>query len=312
LKKISIWGKPMSKISNAVRTGSRLFKNIFPQALFVVSLVMLGSVKAQEFEAGNKIQVRIISTVNKNLSGLFEYSYKVISLPSSRQDIWNFLVVFNFPKDSIIRASAVLGWWGPDIPVNVEPPYWVSWTGPGSAKVKPGWSKDGFRFETSILPGITDFYTEGYHEAPNFPEGMAPDSIPGYTNLTPYGPGIVGKTVGPVLPPEPFVALAFLDTLASYKHQAASLGWVGQEEFLKQLNEKLEQSRDQLSKGHIKQARDKIEEFVKKLENEAKKTEKDQDKKNDKKWVTSEGHALLKFNAEYLIEKLDEQITKRK
>jgi hypothetical protein len=290
----------MSKISNPVKTGWRLFKRTFPQALFIVSVVTLGSLKAQEFEAGNKIQVQLMSTVNKNLSGLFEYGYKVISLPSSEQDIWNFLVVFNCPKDSIIRAYAVLDWWGPDIPVDVEPPYWVSWTGPGSAKVKPGRSKDGFRFETSILPGITDFYAEGHHDAPNFPEGMAPDSIPGYDDLTPYGPGIVGKTVGPVLPPTPFVALAFLDTLISYKHQAFALGWIKNQGIVQSLNAKLDNAKAQLNRNNKTAARNTLQAFL----NEVEALWKGEEHPYGGKQITSEAYALLKFNAEYLVSKL--------
>jgi hypothetical protein len=61
--------------------------------------------------------------------------------------------------------------------------------------------KGNIIMKSESLPGMIQFYVEGEHPFPNFPEFMAPDSIPGYDNLTPYGRGIVGKTVGPVLPP---------------------------------------------------------------------------------------------------------------
>ncbi|MBM3301250.1 MAG: hypothetical protein FJY85_15015 [Deltaproteobacteria bacterium] len=267
--------------------------------------------RCQDIEARNKIDVTVKATVLQEKTGLFSFGYVVHSSLSSRQQVWDFRVIFRFDPRLLDSVSTPDRWQEPMIPVE-GPPFWVAWVALREQKLKPGESKEGFFLETGVLPGVTEFYAEGYAPPPNFPEGMAEDSIPGYDDLTPYGPGVVGKTVGPVLPPDPFVAADFLDTLASYKHQAAALRWVGQEGFLNQLDEKLDQARDQLAKGHTKQARDKVEEFVKKLEHEAKKTEKDQDKKNDKKWVTSEGYALLKFNAEYLIEKLEEQITKKK
>jgi vacuolar-type H+-ATPase subunit H len=265
-------------------------------------------------EPRNKIELEIKITISRSDSD-YAYSYLIGNSGTAKQSIWTIdLLPPNLVKVQNLRSP--LHW---NKVIFEDSSLVVRWNAQAQDdidafkdEIKPGTSRSGFSFNSVSPPGIISYYSEGWADPPKFLPGMATDSIPGYSDLTPYGPGIVGKTVGPVLPPDPFVAADFLDTLASYKHQAASLSWVGQEGFLRQLDEKLDQARDQLSKGHIKQARDKIEEFVKKLENEAKKTEKDQDKKNDKKWVTSEGHALLKFNAEYLIEKLDEQITKKK
>jgi len=267
-------------------------------------------VRAQEIEAGNRITVLVKPSLTRVSAYTVQYAYQLANLAESKQKVWQFYVLTRVPGSHLANIRSTK-YWGAGVPER-DSIASVRWGTATDNDIAPGESRDGFSFESPSPPGIVDYYAEGYHKLPSFREGMAPDSIPGYDDLTPYGPGIVGKTVGPVLPPEPFVPMTFLDTIASYKHQAAALGWVGQEGFLRQLDEKLDQARDQLSKGHIKQARDKVEEFVKKLENEAKKTEKDQDKKNDKKWVRSEGYALLKFNAEYLIEKLDEQITKKK
>jgi hypothetical protein len=256
--------------------------------------------------AGHKIIPQFSINVSTENIGL-TYNYTITNGMGAEQEIYRFWLL---PPSTVIVSNlkAPEKWY---IGVHDEDFLIINCVA-SDKNIKPGSSLSGFSFRSASIPGIISFYAEGEHRLPKFEPGMATDSIPGYSDLTPYGPGVVGKTVGPILPADPFVAMAFLDTLISYKHDAASLGWVGQEGFVKQLDEKLDQSRDQLTKGHIKQARDKVEEFLKKLENEAKKTEKDQDKKNDKKWVTSEGYALLKFNAEYLIEKLDEQITKKK
>jgi hypothetical protein len=279
------------------------FTNLF----FFLSLsIFLSAQEAitQDVIPRNKIKPRLQLSIEP-LGDLLVYRFELTNDRSAEQPLWQFRLYLSSHL-KITNQTGPQGWESSYL--NEKGVLMVFWGSPAQSDIIPGGSLRDFSITARSIPGIVQYYAEGY--AP-LPQGEA-DSIPGYDDLTPYGPGIVGKTVGPVLPPEPFVPMTFLDTLVSYKHQAAALGWVGQEGFVKQLDEKLDQSRDQLSKGHIKQARDKIEEFVKKLENEAKKTEKDQDKKNDKKWVTSEGYALLKFNAEYLIEKLDEQITKKK
>ncbi len=129
---------------------------------------------------------------------------------------------------------------------------------------------------------------------------MAPDSIPGYDDLTPYGPGIVGKTVGPVLPPTPFVALAFLDTLTSYKHQAFALGWIKNRGIVQSLDAKLDNAKRQLQRNNKTAARNILRAFL----NEVEALWKGEEHPYGGKQITSEAYALLKFNAEYLISKL--------
>ena len=261
---------------------------------------------AQEtFVPRNKIKLQIDFEMVADAQRT-QFVYSLSNETGAEQNVWQFRLYLT-RQIEILEQGKPSGWIGSYSTDGRQAR--AFWACPSRGKhIQPGKSASGFYLNANYPPGVVAFYAEGYGP---IPEGEA-DSIPGYDDLTPYGPGVVGKTVGPVLPPDPFVAADFVDTLASYKHQAAALGWVGQEGFLKQLDEKLDQARDQLAKGHTKQARDKVDEFLKKIEHEAKKTEKDQDKKNDKKWVTSEGYALLKFNAEYLTEKLDGLIRKKK
>lgn len=111
---------------------------------------------------------------------------------------------------------------------------------------------------------------------------------------------------------------ALLDTLNALKHQAVSKGWLidkkekdedGEEEdesIVKQLDKRLNKARKELVKGDSTKARKELEKFVKKVE-ELYKESRDHEKKHeeDKKIIlTSEGYALLKYNAEYLIDRL--------
>ncbi len=251
---------------------------------------------SQEFETGNKISVKVNAQVRRDSLGLMQYDYDVISLPESQQNIWNFMVIIKFHPDSIYKAFRIHNWWGPDMPdPDNDKRSWVSWSAPDNRDIRPGNSMSGFGFITRFLPGITDFYAEGDHPVPSFEEGMAPDSLPGYDDLTPYGPGIVGKTVGPVLPPTVFSSTAFVDTLISYKHQAFSFGWIDNQGILNSLDQKLENTRKELRKGKKQTAINELRAFLNEVE-----VQKD-------KHLTSEAYALLKFNAEYLIQKLEEK-----
>jgi hypothetical protein len=150
---------------------------------------------------------------------------------------------------------------------------------------------------------------------------MATDSIPGYTDLTPYGPGIVGKTVGPVMPPDPILSLTFLDTLLSYVRQSHELGWINntrdddceadekaEDGIMKNLDKRLTTTRDLIVKDKIGAAKSRLQMFLNKVEKLWSRQQKEEAKnrKNPKIIFTSEAYALLKYNGEYLLDHLTE------
>ncbi len=149
-----------------------------------------------------------------------------------------------------------------------------------------------------------------------------------------------GKTIGPTAPPTDFQPTAFLDYLVSLKHEAYNLGWIiqgreddkdrkkedrdkkGDEEkgIMKSLDEKLARARERLEKGDNKEAVEKLKSFTREVEALYKedRDEKDEerngrkgpkDKKEQKdeghhEHITSEAYALLKYNAQYLIDQI--------
>jgi hypothetical protein len=177
----------------------------------------------------------------------------------------------------------------------------------------------------------------------SFPEGTAPDSIPGYSNLTSFGPGVVGLTVGPVMPPDPFLAGHFIDTLLSYTRQSVDLGWLASKDSKRgigrdddcdnderpdngvagNIERRLEIAKRELSKGDSVSARRDLERLLSKIERVWKRSQ-DQDKKrgrnrkeemrskDDKIIMTSEAYALLKYNLEYLIDRMPERERREK
>jgi len=115
-----------------------------------------------------------------------------------------------------------------------------------------------------------------------------------------------------------------LDTLIALKHQAVSKGWFidrkekdedDEEEdgsIVKQLDKRLDKAQKELVKGDSAKARKELRKFIKKVE-ELYKESQDHEKKHeeDKIILTSEGYALLKYNAEYLIDRLQKKGEKK-
>jgi hypothetical protein len=244
----------------------------------------------------NRIELRVILNIERTGSTI-TYNYTLENGEKAQQSIWKFWLLCS-SRLALTNHRAPTGWRaGSGLEGNLMI---ISWGSPGDRDIAPNSSLAGFSIEISGIPGITDYYAEGYAPPPSFPEGMAPDSIPGYDDLTPYGPGIVGKTVGPVLPPTPFVALAFLDTLISYKHQAFALGWIKNQGIVQSLDAKLDNAKRQLQRNNTTAARNTLQAFL----NEVEALWKDEEHPYGGKQITSEAYALLKFNAEYLVSKL--------
>jgi hypothetical protein len=101
-----------------------------------------------------------------------------------------------------------------------------------------------------------------------------------------------GLTIGPTAPPSTFSPSASIDTLISYKHQAFSFGWITNQGIANSLDQKLDNARKQLKRGNNKAAKNILEAFINEVEAQK------------EKHLSSEAYALLKFNAEYLISRL--------
>ncbi|MEJ2637392.1 MAG: hypothetical protein P8184_19150, partial [Calditrichia bacterium] len=220
---------------------------IFSLTLILLSFLGQDALIAQEFVTGNKIVVQVRGLVSKNGPN-YEYNYNLKSLRASEQNIWNFKIILRFNPDSISQKFRVQGWLPPRYPKN-DALSWISWSAPDNKEIFPGDSASGFGFLTRLLPGITDFYAEGAHPIPSFEEGMAPDSIKGYDDLTPYGPGIIGKTIGPVQYPSPLEPESFIDTLLNCSTRAYSLNWISNSKIIEKYAAYLQNAKERLQQN---------------------------------------------------------------
>jgi len=257
-----------------------------------------GSVIRVRYELADKIDLKVIGSVTYNQDKKeYLYEYSLFSSTNSVQNVWNFMIIVSNEK-LIKDVQAIKGWYEPVNPkdwtdfLSWRNVVWVSWGAPTEAQVRPGSSASGFKFTSiSSLPGIVDYYAEGDTEPPCFQPGEAIDYIPGYDDHTPYGPGTVGKTIGPVPIPKPFNPISFIGSLTSLNEKCYSLSWIKGTETKQALKKILLDGKRQLEKGQIISAKNTLLAFIDKIE-------------ENKERLTPEAYGVLKFNGKYLIENL--------
>ncbi len=298
---------------------------------------------------GNKIRLDFRVLVEYRAeTGEFHYQYVISNRTSSAQSLSQFWVLApNSPH--VTQIQNVAHWFKVDVNQNKDTT-WIQWGADSAAAVRPGQSEGDFSFWSNSRPGIVTYYAEGWTPEPDVDEGQL-DSlgrIPGYNDLTPYGGGIVGKTVGPLPISTGSQVGDFLDTLISYKHQSVALGWLRDDNTRKRdceevmkgrdwyrkgefgkfrswepdeswdfdhdwnngivgvLDRRLDKARRELTRGDSVGARRDLEIFAMEVEL-VKELGKKTEMRNKKSVLTSEGYALLKYNAEYLIDRLPER-----
>jgi hypothetical protein len=268
----------------------------------------------------NRIDLSITVSILHGSQGRLKYIYDVYNKPSSQQNLWRFWIgMQNVP--TIFGVTNVPNWYRGSVAKDKDTT-WVMWAGDSAFTIAPGSRTDRFQFESADPPSIVMYYAEGWTPIPDVDEGQLDTlgRIPGYNDLTPYGGGIVGKTVGPVPIPVTLQANDFLDTLISYKHQCVTLGWLtngpehekdedddkADEGIVERLDHKLDEAKAALVKTDSVKAKQELELFAKEVEQLYHKN-KEEGKRRGVPALTSEGYALLKYNAEYLIDKLPER-----
>ncbi len=178
-----------------------------------------------------------------------------------------------------------------------------------------------FSFETKGLPGIGSYWAEGW--APWFFTQEEEDSLiaEGYNwekSRAIDENFFKGTTIVRRSPSAVFNPTVFLDTLLSYTRQSVVLGWLKttrdddcdddeqpNDGVPKNIEKRIEKAKKELLQGDSVKARKELEKLVKKVEKIYKKSEEAEKKKRESEiTMSSEAYALLKYNTEYLIERL--------
>ncbi len=256
-----------------------------------------------------------VHALARKLGDKMEYSYSIGNDKSSKQKVESFYVyslVDTF--DEIIPPK---GWSGGKWS---ERPLVDCFTSNEDSMLSPGFRPARFSYVVQGgIPVIATFYSQAPHEALNLSPDLDPQKyLQGIYNDI-ITNSFKGTTIGAGDPPNRFVPLNLLDTLVSYKHQCVTLGWLtnvpeqGKNEdddkagegIVERLDRRLDKAKDVLTKGDSVKARLELELFVKEVEQlYGKEDQGERSKEKGKEVLTSEGYALLKYNAEYLIDRL--------
>lgn len=272
--------------------------------IFLIFLASLGF--CREKAVYGKVNVKILPEIAYKISsGKFQYKYLVISSKSSLQEVKEIIIT------SIGEVSAKIatpeGWEfvpfdgprHPSIPPMVQ--WYAGWgdlpegkkikghtdgtPSPTPFQIKPGQFLDGFFMECNELPGIVDFYAEGYTRLLTVEEDPESSLPPNYTFLDDL---FKGKTIGPVplLNKSPEV---LVDRLITLNEEVIKYEWIKNSAVTKKLGARLEAVKDGIFKSDSKGAKDQLSLFIADLD-----TQKGKE-------IQENAWALLRANAEYLI-----------
>jgi len=200
------------------------------------------------------------------------------------------------------------------IPIGAQPPLsqsfpgWtvgisamrtVMWGGSERNLILPNQTLEGFVATSYGLPSIREATLQPVIDYDNLPEEyygnieltkQLQDSLTYHT-----------KTIGPTAPPADFKPLDFLDYIISMKHEASSLGWITNKGIEQSLDVKLENARKKIERGQNDTAKEILKAFINEVEAQGCESYDDCPKG---KHLTPEAYALLRYNVQYLVERL--------
>ncbi|MHB1686684.1 MAG: hypothetical protein ACYCVH_04830 [Ignavibacteriaceae bacterium] len=272
-------------------------------------------VAGYEFLPANRI--KLLAHCNVEIeNGMFKYSYTFKNDIASKQ-----LIDEIYIEDIDSTVTTAFGPWTGNYSWILNSYHWTPLSLNRNQMLKAREEKDGFGFLSSQLPVIKNLYAQGFAPLGDVASNeRTDDAIINDVKTNSY----ITKTIGPGSSPSPLIPTDFLDTLISYKHQCVSLGWLTnggtqrkdkdsihrkgkddntEEGIVERLDRRLDKAKDALSKNDSVKARLELELFVKEVEHLYHQN-KEEGKREGLPVLTSEGYALLKYNAEYLIDRL--------
>jgi hypothetical protein len=254
--------------------------------IFLLLVICMNNLLAQSdsllpYPAKNLIYPSISTEVYKEANG-YAFHYSVGNREGAVQSIYRFMVETRAVSTIILSPQ---DWEGRNL--NYDTIKVAKWASEDSASdIEANRVLDGFGLESPGLPSINRCWFRAW-ETVKGEEGQYDPSTAGI-----FTTSLQKSALGPADPPSPFVPLVFLDTLISYKYQCVALGWIDNQGIANSLDSKLDSAKSKLAAGDTIAAKNMLNAFVNEVEAQ------------NGKHLSSEAYALLKFNAEYLIQQL--------
>ena len=250
------------------------------------SSVMQGTIKTN-----NNVSPIVIATVSRVDTFTFKYSYSVTNKLDAVDPLYEIGIKLSLPISNIEKPNN--HWDGFYLNRNKE----VNWAKIGSsvAGIPPDSTLIGFSFRSAQIPSITESYSRNYtwYSFPDEIEGPFGklenliDSVFSLSN------GVKDITLGVWNPDSLLEAESFTDTLETFRFRSCEeLGWANDTTVCGQFEDQLSEVKAALQNQDSVQSANLLAEFIALVEQEKETS------------LTSEGYALLFFNAEYLAERL--------
>jgi len=254
-----------------------------------------GRRKTYTYEPRSKVDGVISAAVDYDTrTRLLRYAYTVRSLPSSQQKLRSLSVETRAPVEDVKLPDS--SWFSHSFSRNMkkylEAQAGWGWVQSGNRRngLLPGEQANGFSYLSAGLPTVVKCFIDGRTEERELGEGL-PGALD-IAKLEAQWRIPQGVTVGPDNPPRPFSAAAFARQLAQYVSTSLDNGWIESTQVGQQLRSALAELQGAIEKGEKPRAVKILSELSARVEREKGKA------------LLSEAYALLKFNLEFLRDKL--------
>jgi hypothetical protein len=233
-----------------------------------------------ELLPANRFQATVTCRISME-DGAYEYLYSVSNHSESEQKIESFYIS---SARNIISKFAPIGWskgtsrttGGPFFDVDLNKRRFM---------IKPGSSINGFMTKSATLPAIVRYYLLGYNGT------VCCGHLEQYSQYI-YNYSLAGFTLGTRDTTTTIGASQWPDTLIGYVTQSRALGWIKDQPTADKYLSYFSSVRAQLVQGDSVGARAVLQQVLRDV---------DIDSTTN---LTSEAYALLRYNTEYLVDKL--------
>ncbi len=244
-----------------------------------------------ELYPANNFVPYISCSINQQTDTL-TYSYDVQNDVQSKQRINLFWVVADVDGNKLKKVTPA-HWVGSGYANHLEG--WGAPTLNDGYLIWPGEAVGGFKFITTSLPTIVSYATQAYNVAPSTDSMSSSEALAIY-ELNRTENMVWGKTIGPRELDDTLNTKGFLDSLLNYNQKSYELGWIENQTTTSKYDSLYTRAKYLLVNNHIPYVESTLQSILQELDNDTLSN------------ITSEAYAFLKFNTEYLLDNLPDEI----
>lgn len=239
----------------------------------------------------------------------YTYNYEVANQLGAKQSLIDIVIRYQAPIYDTKSPAPEKDWYMNQF-VGKDAWRWAK-TGGEPSGILGGQTEKGLSLKSKGLPTIVNTAFLGDKRAVYSPPGdYDTDEVEEsfqrvYNKLKEQYPEkfeyVIKKTIGPTAPPADFKPIDFLSYIIDLKHQATSLGWITNQGVENSLDAKLDNAKKKIEQGNTTAAKNILNAFINEVEAQGCAV---YENCPSGKHLTPEAYALLKYNVQFLVEKL--------